>query len=65
MKNTQSSSDMAAPKTGADVVRVSSDVHNVSCDGGGALGHPRVWYSFDGKDEIVCGYCDRLFTKMK
>jgi uncharacterized Zn-finger protein len=37
------------------------DEERVSCDGsGGALGHPRVWYSLeDGKAE--CGYCDRLF----
>jgi uncharacterized Zn-finger protein len=33
----------------------------VACDGpGGALGHPRVWYSLsDGEAE--CGYCDRRF----
>jgi len=35
--------------------------HRIACDGGGgALGHPKVWYSLeDGKAE--CGYCDRLF----
>jgi len=34
----------------------------VSCDGGGgALGHPIVWYSLaDGRAE--CMYCDRLFV---
>ncbi|MEM9262539.1 MAG: zinc-finger domain-containing protein, partial [Pseudomonadota bacterium] len=33
----------------------------IACDGGGgALGHPKVWYSLeDGRAE--CGYCDRLF----
>ncbi|MGF1542965.1 MAG: zinc-finger domain-containing protein [Parvularculaceae bacterium] len=33
----------------------------VACDGGGgALGHPKVWYSLeDGRAE--CMYCDRLF----
>ncbi|MEL6365212.1 MAG: zinc-finger domain-containing protein [Pseudomonadota bacterium] len=33
----------------------------VACDGGGgALGHPIVWYSLeDGRAE--CMYCDRLF----
>ncbi|MEM6414920.1 MAG: zinc-finger domain-containing protein [Pseudomonadota bacterium] len=37
------------------------DQHRISCDGGGgALGHPKVWYSLrDG--EVTCGYCDRLF----
>ena len=36
--------------------------HRISCDGGGgALGHPRVWYSLeDGVAE--CGYCDRRFV---
>ena len=35
--------------------------HRIACDGGGgALGHPKVWYSLeDGRAE--CGYCDRLF----
>ena len=34
----------------------------VACDGGGgALGHPRVWYALeDGKAE--CGYCDRKYV---
>ena len=33
----------------------------VACDGGGgALGHPKVWYNLeDGVAE--CGYCDRRF----
>ncbi|MGH1404687.1 MAG: zinc-finger domain-containing protein [Alphaproteobacteria bacterium] len=42
------------------------DVHadGVSCDGGdGAMGHPKVWYSFDGQETVECGYCDRLFVK--
>lgn len=46
-----------------EITKVAADAHNVSCDGGGALGHPKVWYSFEDKDEIICGYCDRLFTK--
>ena len=49
-----------------EIIQVKQDAHQVSCDGGGgALGHPKVYYSFDGKDEVVCGYCDRLFTKLK
>ena len=37
------------------------NTHRVSCNGGGgALGHPVVWYSLeDGVAE--CGYCDRKF----
>jgi uncharacterized Zn-finger protein len=33
----------------------------VACDGGGALGHPRVYLNLtDGVAE--CGYCDRRFV---
>jgi len=37
------------------------DKTRVACDGGGALGHPRVWYSLDD-GEAECGYCDRKFV---
>ena len=34
----------------------------VSCEGGGVLGHPRVWYSIpEDKGWVVCGYCDKMF----
>ena len=34
----------------------------VSCDGGGgALGHPKVFLTFDDDHEIVCPYCSRRF----
>jgi uncharacterized Zn-finger protein len=46
-----------------EIFLVPEDRHQVSCNGGGALGHPKVYYTFDGQDEVVCGYCDRLFTK--
>ncbi len=47
-----------------EIIAVDADADGVSCDGGGgALGHPKVWYSFDGGDEVECGYCDRLFTR--
>jgi uncharacterized Zn-finger protein len=47
-----------------EIIRVDADTDSVSCDGGGGpLGHPKVWYSFDGKDRAECGYCDRLFVK--
>jgi uncharacterized Zn-finger protein len=33
----------------------------VACDGGGALGHPRVFLTLvDGK--VECGYCDRMYV---
>jgi len=47
-----------------EVLLVPQDVHQINCDGGGgALGHPKVYYTFDEHQEAVCGYCDRLFTK--
>ncbi|HOP20167.1 MAG TPA: zinc-finger domain-containing protein [Parvularculaceae bacterium] len=34
----------------------------VACNGGGgALGHPKVWYSLED-GEAECGYCDRKFV---
>lgn len=47
-----------------EVIEVKKDADQVACDGGnGALGHPLVYYSFDGKDRVRCGYCDRVFIK--
>lgn len=47
-----------------EVIMIDAAADEVSCDGGGgALGHPKVWYSFDGQESVQCGYCDRLFTK--
>lgn len=47
-----------------EIIEVGKDADGVSCDGGGgALGHPKVWYSFDGTKEVECGYCDRQFVK--
>jgi len=38
------------------------DTRKVSCDGGGgALGHPRVWYEMGADDMVECKYCDRRF----
>ena len=51
------------PTQHPEIFLVPEAKHQVACDGGGALGHPKVYYSFDGKDDLVCGYCDRLFTK--
>ena len=52
------------PVNRPEIIVVDDDADEVSCDGGGgALGHPKVWYSFDGQDAVDCGYCDRLFMK--
>lgn len=35
----------------------------VACMGsGGALGHPRVFYTIGSKGFAECGYCDRVFV---
>lgn len=47
-----------------EVILVPQEAETIACNGGGgALGHPKVYYTFHGQDEVVCGYCDRLFTK--
>ncbi len=41
-----------------------ADGRRVSCDGGGgALGHPKVWYELGDEDFVDCGYCDRRFVR--
>lgn len=44
-----------------EVIEVTST--RVMCDGGGgALGHPRVWYDMGDDGFAECGYCDRRFV---
>lgn len=39
------------------------DSRKVSCDGGGgALGHPKVYYEMGEDNYVECGYCDRRFV---
>ncbi len=47
-----------------EIIEVDADTDEVSCDGGGgALGHPKVWYVFDDENTVECGYCDREFIR--
>ncbi|MFA5592876.1 MAG: zinc-finger domain-containing protein [Micavibrio sp.] len=47
-----------------EIIEVPSDSDQVKCNGGeGPMGHPVVWYTFDGKDSVTCWYCSRLFLK--
>lgn len=47
-----------------ELIYVPANTDQVKCDGGGGpLGHPVVYYSFDGKDRVECMYCDRCFVK--
>jgi uncharacterized Zn-finger protein len=34
----------------------------VKCNGGGALGHPLVFYDMGEADFVECLYCDRRFV---
>ncbi len=43
-----------------EVIEIDSET--VACDGGGALGHPRVWLKTRGKGTVDCPYCDRQFV---
>lgn len=48
-----------------EIIQVPADTDEVRCDGGGgALGHPLVYYTFDGRAQVDCGYCDRAFVKV-
>lgn len=49
---------------------VYTDENAVSCDGGKVCGdqksmHPRIYLTFDERDQIVCPYCSQLFIKNK
>lgn len=41
---------------------IMTETRKVRCDGGGgALGHPIVWYEMGDDDVVECKYCDRRF----
>lgn len=47
-----------------EVIMVPANTDEVKCDGGGgALGHPVVWYAFGKREHVDCHYCDRRFLK--
>ena len=50
--------------TPPEVIEVDTD--RVKCDGGGgALGHPLVWYELGNKPYVDCLYCDRRFVRKR
>ncbi len=50
--------------TQPEIIMVDRDADSVKCDGGNsALGHPVVYYSLDGRDQVRCLYCNRIFIK--
>jgi uncharacterized Zn-finger protein len=40
---------------------VEVETKEVACDGGGVLGHPRVFLNMGDEGQVECPYCDRLF----
>jgi uncharacterized Zn-finger protein len=39
------------------------DQRRVACMGsGGALGHPKTFYTIGDRGYVECGYCDRIFV---
>ncbi len=47
-----------------ETIKVPADTDEICCDGGGgALGHPVVWYTFGDAGKVECAYCDRLFVR--
>ena len=46
-----------------EVIEVSEST--IACDGGGALGHPRVYLTLGAEGKVECPYCDRLFVRTK
>ena len=49
-----------------EIIVVDPDTESVACDGGGgALGHPMVYYTFGKGDTLDCGYCGRRFVRGK
>ena len=46
--------------TRPEVIEIDSET--VACDGGGELGHPRVWLNTGGKGAVDCPYCDRQYV---
>lgn len=49
-----------------EIVQVKDDAESAGCDGGGgSLGHPLVYLSFEMGDEVDCYYCSRRFVKAR
>ena len=49
-----------------DIEKVPSNIETICCDGGqDSLGHPAVYYTFNQSNQIVCGYCGKIYIKEK
>ncbi|MEQ1864111.1 MAG: zinc-finger domain-containing protein [Micropepsaceae bacterium] len=41
---------------------VTVNKRRIACDGGGALGHPKVFLEMGTDSQVECPYCDRKFV---
>jgi uncharacterized Zn-finger protein len=41
---------------------IQADSTRVACDGGGVLGHPKVYLEMGDQTYVECPYCDRRFV---
>ena len=47
-----------------DIEKVSANIETICCDGGqDGLGHPAVYYNFNGLNEVVCKYCEKKYIR--
>ena len=48
----------------AEIISVDPSTETICCDGGqDGLGHPAVYYTFNGESKIICSYCSKTFVK--
>jgi uncharacterized Zn-finger protein len=41
---------------------ITVETDRVACDGGGALGHPKVYLNLGDARRVECPYCSRLYV---
>ena len=47
-----------------EIIRVDAETETICCDGGqDSLGHPSVYYTFDGNEKIICSYCGKIYIR--
>jgi uncharacterized Zn-finger protein len=47
-----------------DIIKVEANIETICCDGGqDGLGHPAVYYTFCQSNQVVCGYCAKIFIR--
>ena len=49
-----------------EIIKVGFETETICCDGDkDGLGHPAVYFTFDGQNIIVCNYCGKTYKKEK